>query len=546
MIAPHEIELARLARDLVRCASFSSVMKPFPILAIVVLASIASAADFDLIIRNARITDGSGKPPFTGSIGVRDQHIVAVGEAQGSATSELDAQGKVAAPGFIDVHTHSEKIADLPAAENFVRMGVTSIVTGNCGGSWLDIAKAFETLRAKGIAINVATLIGHNTVREKAMGGSFRRVPSAEQLEQMKALVDQGMKDGAVGLSTGLIYTPGTWATTEEIVELARIASAHGGIYASHMRFETAKIFTAMDELMRIAREAKIPAELSHIKLSGPNAWGKATEVLQYLDKARADGLAITHDQYVYTASSTGLRQLIPDKALEGKREDYIKRIDDPQQKAEIVEEMKTVLTKSGRSDYSYAVIAQFKPEPALNGKSIPEATKLKRGSDSLDDQIEFILDIERRGGGSGVFHGMSEPDLQTFLKHPLTMIASDGGPRLFGDAVPHPRSYGNNARVLGRYVRELKILTLEEAIRRMTSLPAQTFHLDGRGAIKPGAWADIVIFDPDKITDPSTFDDPHHYAEGFTDIFVNGTAVLKSTAMTDARPGGPLKMSPH
>jgi N-acyl-D-amino-acid deacylase len=378
------------------------------------------------------------------------------------------------------------------------------------------------------------------------MGGSFIRAPTPEQIEQMKLLVDQAMKDGAVGLSTGLIYTPGTWAKTEEIIELAKAAAAHGGIYASHMRFETAKIFTAMDELTRIAREANIPAELSHIKLSGPNAWGKANEVLQYLDKARASGLAITHDQYVYTASSTGLRQLIPDKALEGKREDYIKRIDDPQQKAAIVEEMKTVLTKSGRIDYSYAVIAQFKAEPALNGRSIVEAAKLKRGSDSLDDQIELILDIERRGGGSGVFHGMSEPDLQTFLKHPLTMIASDGGPRLFGDAVPHPRSYGNNARVLARYVRELKILTLEEAIRRMTSLPAQTFHLDGRGTLKPGSWADIVIFDPDQVGDLSTFDDPHHYAEGFTEVLVNGTSVLKAGAMTDARPGGPLRMSPH
>jgi len=504
----------------------------------------AHAADFDLLIKNTRIADGSGKQLITGSIAVRDRKVVAVGEVKGSATVELDAKGKIAAPGFIDVHTHSEKIAELPAAENFVRMGVTSIVTGNCGSSWTDVGKAFDELRAKGIAINVATLIGHNSVREQVMGGSFMRAPSAEQLEKMKAIVEQAMKDGAVGLSTGLIYLPGTFAKTEEIIELAKVAAAHDGIYASHMRFETVKIFTAMDELCRIAREAKIRAELSHIKLSGPNAWGKANDVIAYLDKARAEGLSITHDQYVYTASSTGLRQLIPDAALEGGRDAYRKRLEDPAQKAAIVEEMKSTLSKSSRTDYSYAVIAQFKTEPALNGKTVPEAAKLKRGADSLDDQIEVVLDIENRGGASAVFHGMSEPDLQTFLKHPLTMIASDGSPRLFGDGVPHPRSYGNNARVLGRYVRELKLLTMEEAIRRMTSLPAQTFHLEGRGELKPGAWADIVVFDPDKIADPSTFDDPHHYAEGFRDVFVNGTAVLKQGEMTDARPGGPLKMS--
>ena len=520
------------------------VIKTLSLLSLLALSS-AQATDFDVVIRNAWIADGLGKPLFKGSIGIKDQHVIAVGDVKGTTTTELDAAGKVAAPGFIDVHTHSEKIADLPAAENFVRMGVTSIITGNCGGSWTDVAKAFDELRSKGIAINVATLIGHNSVRQQVMGGSFMRAPTSEQIGQMKALVDQAMKDGAVGLSTGLIYTPGTWAKTEEIIELAKVASAHGGIYASHMRFETTKIFTAMDELIRIAREANIHAELSHIKLSGPNAWGKADRVLKYLDQARSEGLFITHDQYVYTASSTGLRQLIPDSALEGTRQDFIKRIDDPAQKSAIITEMKEVLGRSGRSDYGYAVIAQFKAQPELNGKSIPEAAKFLRKADTLDDQIETIFGIERRGGGSGVFHGMSEPDLQTFLRHPLTMIASDGGPRLFGDSVPHPRSYGNNARVLARYVRDLKLLTLQEAIRRMTSLPAKTFHLDGRGTIKPGSWADIVIFDPEKVADPSTFDDPHHYAEGFSDVFVNGTAVLKNGAMTAARPGGPLKMSP-
>lgn len=508
------------------------------------LSSSAVAADFDLLITNARIADGTGVPLVSGGVAIKDKRVVAVGEVKGSAEMQIDARGNVLAPGFIDVHTHSEDICKLPAAENFLRMGVTTIVTGNCGNSRTDVAQFFKEIEDARVAINVATLIGHNSVRQKGMGGSFIRAPSPEQLETMKSLVVQAMKDGAVGLSTGLIYVPGSFAKTEEIIALAKVASAHGGIYASHMRAETVKIFSALEELIRIAREAKIRAEVSHLKLTGPTAWGKADEVIAVLDKARADGLSITHDQYAYTASSTGLRQLIPDSALEGQREDFIARIADPAKKAAIIEEMNKSRERQGRKDYGYAVIARFNADPSLNGKSIPEAAKIVRGSDSLADQIELIIDIEARGGGGAIFHGMNEPDLRIFMRHPLTMIASDGGPRLLGEDVPHPRSYGNNARVLGRYVRDEKLLTLEDAIRKMTLLPATTFQLKDRGVIKPGAWADIVIFDPAKVNDPSAFDDPHHYAEGFTDVIVNGSAVIRDGALTDVRSGGPLRMA--
>jgi N-acyl-D-amino-acid deacylase len=349
-----------------------------------------------------------------------------------------------------------------------------------------------------------------------------------------------------VGLSTGLIYLPGSFAKPEEIIELAKVASAHGGIYASHMRAETVKIFEALEELLRIAREANIRAEVSHLKLTGPSAWGRADEVLAVLDKARAEGLSITHDSYAYTASSTGLSQLIPDKAREGTRDDFRARIDDPQKKAEIIAGMTEMRERQGRHDYGYAVVARFAPDPSLNGKTIPQAAKLKRGSDSLEDQIELILDIERRGGGSGVFHGMSEADLQAFLRHPQTMLASDGGPRSAkaADDMSHPRSYGNNARLLGRYVRELKLFSLEEAVRRMTSLPAQTFQLRDRGTLRPGAFADIVIFDPDKVNDPATFDDPHHFAVGFSHVIVNGGVVLRAGEFTGHRTGGPLRFT--
>jgi len=500
-------------------------------------------APFDLLITNARIADGTGAPLVAGNIAVRDGHIVAVGQVTGEAATFVDAEGRVAAPGFIDVHTHSERIARTPAVENFVRMGVTTIVTGNCGTSRTDVAKFFEEVTAAQISINVATLIGHNSVRQKAMGGNFAREPSADELEKMRATVEQAMREGAVGLSTGLIYLPGSFSKPEEIVELAKVAAAYGGIYASHMRAETVKIFDALEELLRIAREAKIPAQVSHLKLSGPSAWGQSGAVLAVLDRARAEGLTITHDLYAYTASSTGLGQLIPDRAREGTPADFLARISDPAQKAEILAEMQRTRERQGRTDYGYAVIARFEADPSLNGKTIPEAALLKRGSEALADQIELILDIERQGGGSAVFHGMSEPDLQAFLRNPLTMVASDGGPRQLGEDVPHPRSYGNNARILGRYVRELKVLSLEEAIRRMTSLPAQTFRLGDRGVLRAGACADIVIFDPEKVADPATFEDPHHFAEGFTDVVVNGRLVLRAGALTGTRGGGPLRL---
>ena len=506
---------------------------------------IARAQDYDVIIRRASLIDGTGAPAVTGELAIRGDRIVALGQLLAGATAltEIDAAGRIVAPGFIDVHTHAEDITDLPVAENFLRMGVTTIVTGNCGGSKLNVAELFDAITRTTVAVNVATLIGHNTVRGQVMGGSFARPPTAAELDHMRALVAQAMQDGAVGLSTGLIYLPGTFAKTDEIVALAKVASAHGGIYASHMRSESTGIFTALDELTTIAREAKIPAEVSHLKLSGPVTWGRADEIIAYLDKARASGLAITHDQYAYTASSTGISALIDSEFREGGAKRYQERLADPATKARMVAEMKDSIARGKRGDYTYAVVANFKADRRLNGKTIPQAAKILRGADTLDDQIETILEIESRGGAQGVFHGMSEPDLKKFLAHPFTMIASDAGVRRFGDAVPHPRGYGNNARILARYVREQKVISLEDAVRKMSSLPAKTFQLRDRGELRPGAFADIVIFDPATVSDPSTYDDPHHYAVGFTEVIVNGVPVIRDTRLTGARPGTPVRL---
>ena len=497
---------------------------------------------YDVVIRHGRVVDGSGNPAFFADVGIKKGRIAAIGGVAGRGKTEIDATGLIVAPGFIDVHTHADEIATMPRAENFVRMGVTTVVAGNCGNSTLNVAKFFRAVERTNVAVNVATLVGHSNVREKGMGGSFDRPPTPQELAKMKGLVEQAMEDGAVGLSTGLIYQPGVFAKTEEIVELAKVLAPYDGIYTSHMRHEDNEIYQALDEVFRIAREAGVRAEVSHIKLAGPSAWGQADRVLAHIEKARAEGLDVTQDQYAYTASSTTMRQLIPESALEGGRGEFTRRMADPEQKAKIVAQMKQSLQRKGREDYSYAVIASYRHDKSLNGLSIAEAAKARRGSDSLGDQVEMILELEREGGASGVFHGMSEEDLKTFMRHPNTMVACDSGLRKLGEGMPHPRGYGNNARVLARYVRELKVLRLEDAIRKMTSLPANTFRFKGRGELREGNWADIVVFDPEKVQDISTYKDPHHYAAGIPYVLVNGIPVIVNGEHTGAKAGKALR----
>lgn len=501
----------------------------------------ARTETYDLIVRHGRVVDGTGNPAYFADVAVKNGRIAAVGRVSDKAKTEIDATGMIVAPGFIDVHTHADEVATL-SAENFLRMGVTTVVGGNCGGSPVDIERAFHEIEQKQIAINFATLVGAGSIRSRGMGGSFNRPPTPEELDRMRDLVEQAMRAGAVGISTGLIYTPGVFSSTEEIIELARVVARHDGIYATHQRDEGTGIIRSLDEAIRIGREASVRVEISHIKLSGERAWGRASEVLAHLDKARAEGLDITQDQYAYTASSTGISQLIPDEFFDGGKQKFLDRLNDPAEKARIVQGMRRKLGNRGRTDYAYAVIASYRHDKSLNGLNIVEATQKVRGNASLDEQIEMILEIQRNGGASGVFHGMSEDDLQTFLRHPNTMVACDSGLRKFGEGVPHPRGYGNNARVLARYVRELKVLRLEDAIRKMTSLPATTFRLEARGLLRKDNWADLVVFDPKKVRDPSTFNDPHHYSEGFTHVLVNGVPVISQDQITRARPGMVLR----
>jgi len=518
-------------------------VRPFLLVAVVLSAiglEVSGAADYDVLIVHGRVVDGTGNPAVHADVGILDGRVVAVGRLQGEATTVLDAEGCVVAPGFIDVHTHAENIRRLPEGQSFLRMGVTTLVLGNCGSAFRDVAASFRELEETTVSPNVATLLGQGTIRGQVMGGSFLRPPTEAELAEMKSLVREGMKAGAVGLSTGLIYPPGTFSKTEELIELTREVAPYDGIYVSHMRDEGEGIFEALDELFRIAEEAGVRAEISHIKLSGRSNWGQAEKVLAHIESARARGLDITQDMYVYPASSTGISTLIPTEAREGGR--FKERLADPEEKAKIVAEMKDRLRRRQRTDYDYAMIASYDKDPSLNGLSVLEATRLRKGTEDLDAQIELIFEIQLNGGAGGVFHGMSEEDLQTYLRHPNTMIGADSSVREYQEGVPHPRGYGNAARVLGRYVRELNLLRLEDAVRRMTSLPARTFRLEDRGDIRAGAWADVVVFDPETVQDRATFREPHQYATGFRWVLVNGVVVVEQDAHTGRRPGRVLR----
>lgn len=510
------------------------------------------ADHYDVMIKNGLIHDGTGSLSYHADVGIKNGRIAKIGNLENdNAERTIDAQGMIVAPGFVDVHTHvEERLLEIPEAENFVRMGVTTVITGNCGSSQVDTAEFLRKVEKKKVSINVGTLIGHGSVRNRVMG-TQNRDPRQKELEAMGQLVERAMEDGAIGLSTGLIYVPGTYAKTEEIVELARAAAQYGGVYATHLRDEGNKVFEALEEAIKIGEQARLPIQISHFKVSSKKKWGESQNSLRLVEEARARGLDITVDQYAYTASSTSLSVLLPSWALEGGKKKLKERLVDPKQKAKMKEEMAQNLRESGWDDYFYASVASYRPDPSLNGNNIKEIALRKRYRADLDDQMEqvFKMELASKDSIAMIYHKMSEEDVQRILQHPLTMIASDGSVLQVGDGVPHPRGYGNNARVLGEYVRNKKLIVLEEAIRKMTSLPAQVFQIKGRGLLREGMWADVVIFDAQKVTDRATFENPHQYPEGIPYVLVNGVPVVWEGKHSRAYPGqvihGPGKSSP-
>ncbi len=511
-----------------------------------VIASLAAdarqRAEYDLVIRNGHVVDGTGAPPRRADVAIRDGKIAAVGIVPPApGAKELDAKGLIVAPGFIDVHTHADELAEQPEPEHFLRMGVTTVVAGNCGGSSLPLADAFAQIEAAKPALNFSTLVGHNTVRRAVMD-TARRAATAGELDKMRALVRQAMLDGAVGFSTGLQYVPGTYAPTAEIVELAKVAGQHGGLYASHMRNEGTELEKAVAEALHVGEAAQCPVQISHLKVDSPANWGASAKALAQIDGARKKGLMVSADQYAYSAASSSLGIRFPSWVLEGGQDAINARLDEEETWARIKKEMRALIRERGLEEYDFAVVASYRSDPTRNGLSIKDIALREKKRDDLETQLEVMREMLRAGGASMVYHFMAEDDIARIMRHPFVSLASDSSLNRMNEGVPHPRGYGNNARVLGRYVRERKVIALEEAVRKMSSLPARHFGFADRGLIAEGRAADIVIFDPAAVADAATYEKPHQFATGFSHVLVNGVLVIHDGHTTGARPGRVLR----
>ena len=506
--------------------------------------TLALAADYDIVIRNARIADGTGNPWFRADVAIKEGRIQTIGRLAGkTAGREIDAGERIVAPGFIDVHTHVEGRFDPPGlvgrpqALNFLHDGVTTVITGNCGHSRVDLARYFEEIEQARPAINVASFIGHNTVRSEVMG-TVNRQATADELSRMQTLVERGMNEGAIGFSTGLIYVPGTYANTEEVVALAKAASRRGGVYASHIRDERYGIFDAIEEAGRVGRESGMPVEISHFKIATAMR-GQSAKTIGLVEKLRAEGVDAVVDQYPYTAGSTRLTFLVPSWVLAGNDTEVRDRLRAPANRARLIREMLDRQASLKLKDYSYAIVAFWPKDRSLEGKSITDIAR-QRGKSEPDT----ILDLVIEGNPQMVAHTHSEPDVENIMRYPNTAVASDAGVPEFGVGAPHPRGYATNARVLAEYSRRRGIIRLEDAVRRMTSLPARTFGFRDRGLVREGFWADLVIFDPAKVEERSTYEKPHQFSEGFDFVFVNGVPVIENGRTMEARPGRVLRRS--
>ncbi len=503
---------------------------------------------FDVLITGARVIDGSGTPWYNADIGIKGDTIAAVGLLPGAtAAVRIDGRGLVASPGFIDIHSHGRRgIFTVPTAENYLREGVTTIVEGPDGSSPLPLAPFLDRVGKTPISINFATFVGQGTIRQNVVGLANRKATPAE-IEKMKDLAAQAMRDGAFGLSTGLFYVPGNFTPTEEVIEIAKVVGRMGGIHISHMREEAAHVIDSVRETIRIGEEGGLPTQITHHKIIGKSNWGASVETLKLVEAARARGVDVTIDAYPYTASSTGIAALFPQWALEGGQKAVVERLSAPEQRARI----KAVIVQNikfdrGAGDPKNIAIASCSFDRTLAGKNLAELTRARGLEPTIENAADTAIDLQQKGGCSAVYHAIGEEDVVRILRSPYTMIGSDGEIPVFGQAAPHPRSYGTFARVLGVYVREQHVLTLEEGVRRMSGYPAARLKLWDRGLLRPGMKADVVLFDPDKIADRATFEKPHQYYVGVRAVLVNGKFVLRDDQVTGERPGRVLYGPAH
>lgn len=530
----------------------------------------AAEPEYDLIIRNGTLYDGSGSAPRTADIAVQGDRIAAIGDLKSAhAAKEVDAQGLAVAPGFINMLSWAnESLIKDGRSQSDIRQGVTLEIFGE-GDSpgplndkmkkeaadqqgdlkypvdWTTLGQYLDSLVRRGVSCNVASFVGATTIRIHEIGYADRP-PTPAELDRMKALVRQAMEEGALGVGSSLIYAPAFYAKTDELIALCQVAAQYNGRYISHIRSEGTRLLEAADELITIAREAKIGAEFYHLKAAGQTNWSKLDPLIKKIEAARAAGLDVTADMYTYTAAGTGLNATMPPWVQEGGLDAWIKRLQDPDIRERLKKEMATPTDKwenflIAAGSASNILVVGFKSEKLkpLTGKSLAEVAQM-RGKSPAETAMDLV--IEDHGHVDSVYFLMSEDNVRRELKLPWVSFGSDEASLApegaFLKANPHPRSYGNFSRLLGRYVRDEKVVPLEDAVRRLTSLPAKNLKLDQRGSLAPGYYADVVIFDPAKIADHATFEKPHQYSTGVRDVFVNGVQVLKDGEHTGAKPG--------
>ena len=553
---------ARLTRHLTGLA--------FPVMAASLLASCAAGPAYDVVIRNGLLYDGSGLRPVKGDLAIRHDTIASVGpDAKGEGRLEIDASGCAVSPGFINMLSWAnESLLEDGRSQSDIRQGITLEVMGEGWSmgpwneqmkqhvrdrqgdikyeiTWTTLGEYLETLERRGISPNVASFVGATTVRIHELGEA-NRSPKADELERMETLVRDAMAEGALGVASALIYAPAFSATTEELVALCRVASACGGTYISHIRSEGDRLLEAADECVRIAREADIPAEIYHMKAAGASNWHKLDSLVALIERARAEGLQITADMYTYTAAATGLDAALPPWVQEGGLEECIRRLADPGTRRRVLEEMST---PSGAWENFFLaagsaqniLLAAFKQDSLkhLTGRTLARVAS-ERGRIPEETILDLITHDRSRVGA--VYFVMSEENVRREIQLPWVSFGSDeesvAPEGVFLLSNHHPRAYGNVARLLGRYVRDERLITLEEAVRRLTSLPAENLHLDHRGRLRPGYAADVVVFDPELVEDHATYDQPHRYATGVRHVLVNGIRVLADGEHTGAMPG--------
>ncbi len=493
-----------------------------------------------IVLKGGSIYDGTGGKPYVGDVLLEDGRIAAIGTADKplanpNADRTIDCTGLIVAPGFIDLHNHS----DTPIVQketrdgrNYLTQGCTTIVTGNCGGGQVDIGKYFGELDENGIGVNVVHLVPAGAVRNRVMG-AVNRPPSAEELQRMQKLVEDGMQGGAYGMSTGLIYVPGAYADTDEIVSLAEIVGKHGGIYASHIRGEGKTLLDAVAEAIEIGRRANLPVHVSHFKASGKAYWGGVRPASQLIEKARAAGQTVTADQYPYTASSTSLAAMVlSSEAREGSNADLAKRLKDETKLPELREQIAKNIIDRVRIQ-----IASYGPKPQWSGKAIADIAEAEGR-----EPVDVVVEILQNGGCAAVSFTMNEEDVRFVMQLPWVATASDGAVKVANNSKPHPRSYGTFTRKLGRYSIQEGVLPLEQAIRSCSGLPADILSLSDRGYLKTGQAADVVVLDPKTLMDKATYEEPFEHSDGVRYVLVNGRIAIDDGKSTGALAGKPLR----